>query len=207
MRHIWLTLTVLFLAASVFAAPPAAAEEAGPVIAPTDHVLGQADAPITIIEYGSLTCPHCAEFDRVTLPKLKAGWIDSGKAKLVFRVFPRDQLDLHAAMLASCAAPERYFNFIDTLFQSQDSWTRATDPLQALANIGRLGGVSEDKFKSCMADKALADGIIAQGFAAQSSYGVSSFPTFFINGTMMVPNGNQPIETFDKVLTAAQPKT
>jgi protein-disulfide isomerase len=205
MRQIWLAVAAFVLAASAFG--PAAAQEPGPALAPEDHVLGKDDAPITIIEYASLTCPHCAEFDRETLPKLKAGWIDTGKAKLVFRIFPLNGLDLRAAMLASCAPPERYYAFIDTLYQSQNNWTRASDPMQALGNIGRLGGVSEERFKQCMADEKLQQSIVAQGFAASKSYGVESTPTFFINGARMNPNGAQPIETFDKALTAAQPKT
>jgi len=207
MRQIWLVVAAFVLAIGAFGVRPATAQEAGPGLAPEDHIMGHTDAPITIIEYASLTCPHCAEFDKETLPKLKAGWIDTGKAKLVFRIFPLNGLDLRAAMLASCAPPDRFYSFIDTLYQSQNNWTRASDPLQALGNIGRLGGVSEDRFKQCLADEQLQKSIVAQAFTASKSYGVESTPTFFINGTNMDPNGAQPIETFDKVLTAAQPKT
>src|SRR6185312_15839778 len=138
MRNIWLALAVFCLAAPLLGtAPTARAADQAPPPTPQDHVLGKADAPITITEYASLTCPHCAEFDRDTLPKIKKNWIDTGKAKLVYRDFPLDQLALRAAMLARCAPPDRYFAFINTLFQSQDTWARSSDPEQALERIGR----------------------------------------------------------------------
>jgi protein-disulfide isomerase len=173
--------------------------------APTaqDHVLGKAEAPITIIEYGSLTCPHCAEFDTTTLPDLKKNWIETGKAKLVFRVFPLNGLDLHAAMLARCVPPGSYFAFIDTVYHDQTNWMGAHDPEEALGSIARLAGVSEDKVKSCLADKALQDAVVADAYTAQKSYGVDSTPTFFINGAKMDPNGAQPYDVFDKQLSAA----
>lgn len=206
MRHIWLTLAAFFVLGPLLGGALAAAEEK-PAATSEDHVLGKPDAPVTIIEYASLTCPHCAEFDRDTLPKIKADWIDTGKAKLVFRIFPLNGLDLRAAVLADCAPPERYFAFVDELYRSQDTWARAGDPEQALANIGRLGGVSEDKFKSCLADKKRVDAIAAQGFTAQKAYGVDSTPTFFINGVKPDKNGALPYEAFNQLLTAALPKT
>src|SRR5271156_5092888 len=84
-----------------------------------DHVLGKADAPITIIEYASLTCPHCAEFDKDVVPELKAKYIETGKAKLIFRDFPLDQWALRASVLARCAPADKYFSFVDVLFQNQ----------------------------------------------------------------------------------------
>lgn len=208
MRNIWSALAVFCLAAPLLgAAPPARAADQAPPPTPQDHVLGKADAPITITEYASLTCPHCAEFDRDTLPKIKQNWIDTGKAKLVYRDFPLDQLALRGAMLARCAPPDRYFAFINTLFQSQDTWARSNDPEQALERIARLGGMTEAQFQACMKDKKLADTIAAEAFAAQKDPGVDSTPTFFINGTKMNPNGAQPYEVFDKALTAALPKS
>jgi protein-disulfide isomerase len=206
MRQIWLALAVA-LVVPLLVATPAGAEDPGPAVTPEDRVLGNPDAPITIIEYASLTCPHCAEFDRDTLPKLKASWIDTGKAKLVFRGFPLNQQDLRAQILSRCAPPDRFFAFIDTLFQNQRSWAMADleQTTASLANIGRLGGVSADQFKACLDDGKLADAIQAQAFTAEKSYKVNSTPTFFINGTLMDPNGAQPFEVFDKVLTAARP--
>lgn len=204
MRQIWLILAGFLLVGSIAALPPGVRAEApGPTPEAQDHVLGKSEAPITIIEYGSLTCPHCAEFDRTTLPEVEKNWIETGKAKLVFRVFPLNQLDVRAAMLASCVPAERYFAFIDAVYQSQATWMAAQDPEQALAGIARLAGVAEDKIKSCLDDKALEDAVEAQAYAAQKSFGVDSTPTFFINGVKMDPNGAQPYDVFDKQLAAA----
>lgn len=205
MRQIWLVLAAFLLTASLGAASPAAAAAETVAPAPTaqDRVLGKADAPITIIEYGSLTCPHCAEFNTTTLPDLKKNWIDTGKAKLVFRVFPLNSLDVRAAMLARCVPPDRYFAFIDTVYHDQASWMGAHDPEEALGSIARLAGVSENKIKSCLADKSAQDAVVADAYTAQKSYGVDSTPTFFINGAKMDPNGAQPYDVFDKQLSAA----
>jgi len=208
MRQIWLTLAAFFCVASLLGAPAASFGQApGPTVTPQDHVLGKKDAPITIIEYASLTCPHCAEFDRDTLPKIKENWIDTGKAKLVFRDFPLDRLALKAAMLARCAPPDRYFAFIDTLFQTQRTWELASNPEQELERIAKLGGISDEQFKKCMADEKLADAVTASRYTAEKDYGVDSTPTFFINGVKMNPNGAQPYDVFNKVLTAALPKS
>ena len=205
MRQIWLVLAAFLLTASLGTGSPAvgAAETAAPAPTAQDRVLGKVDAPITIIEYGSLTCPHCAEFNTTTLPDLKKNWIDTGKAKLVFRVFPLNGLDVHAAMLARCVPPDRYFAFIDTVYHDQASWMGAHDPEEALGSIARLAGVSEDKIKSCLADKSAQDAVVADAYTAQKSYGVDSTPTFFINGAKMDPNGAQPYDVFDKQLSAA----
>ncbi|MGO8916775.1 MAG: DsbA family protein [Stellaceae bacterium] len=209
MRKIWLTWAAFFLAVVSVAglAPQSRAEETAPAVTDQDHVLGKPDAPVTIIEYGSLTCPHCAEFDRVTLPDIKKNWIDTGKARLIFRVFPLNELDVHAAMLARCVPPDRYFAFIDTIYQSQAKWMQASDPQQALASIARLAGVGEDKVRTCMADKALQDAVVATAYQAQQA-GVDSTPTFFINGVKPPSdkNGAQPYDVFNQLLTAAQPK-
>ncbi len=204
MRKIWLILLAFCLAAPLLGGPLARAD-AVPTATPQDHALGKADAPVTIIEYASLTCPHCAEFDRDTLPKIKQNWIDTGKAKVVFRDFPLDGLALRAAMLARCAPPQRYFGFIDMLFQNQPTWVRATDPEQALEHIAKLGGMSDEQFQSCMKNEELANAVAASGQTAQKEYGVESTPTFFINGTKLV--GALSYDEFDKALSAAQPKS
>jgi protein-disulfide isomerase len=208
MRQMWLTWAAFFVAAAVVVAAPAAparADEPPPPVGEQDHVLGKADAPITIIEYGSLTCPHCAEFDRDTLPQVEKNWIDTGKAKLVFRVFPLNQVDVRAAMLAHCVPADRYFAFINTLYQDQGTWLEAHDPIQALTSIARLAGLGEDKVKTCLADKSIENDVVSTAYAAQKA-GVDSTPTFFINGVKPEKNGAQPYEVFNQLLTAAQPK-
>jgi protein-disulfide isomerase len=201
MHKIWLALVVFCLIAA-----PSGARAQAAVPAPTsdDRVLGKADAPITIIEYASLTCPHCAEFDKETLPKIKQEWIDTGKARLVYRDFPLDGVALRAAMLARCAPPERYFAFIDTLFQSQQSWAR-NDWEPALVRIAKLGGMSEDQFKKCIGDDALSNSVVQMRTTAANEYGVESTPTFFINGTKLLGAVGYP--AFEKALSAALPKT
>src|SRR5260370_1935721 len=204
MHKFWLTLAAFCVLAPVLGGPVRATE--APSVTPKDRVLGQADAPIAIIEYASLTCRHCAAFDRDVLPKIKKNWIDTGKAKLVYRDFPLDGWALRAAMVARCAPPERYFGFIDALFQGQNAWARPeVDHEQALGRNAKLGGISDDKFQSCIKDEKMADAIAASPVVAGKQDGVESTPTFFINGSKMV--GEQSYEAFEKALTAAQPKT
>jgi protein-disulfide isomerase len=208
MHKIWLALAGGAACAWFLCGSPGAQAVEAPMVTPQDHILGKPEAPLTIIEYGSLTCPHCAEFDRVTLPKIKAAWIDTGKAKLIFRDFPLDQAALKAAMVAQCAPPERYYAFIDTLYQSQSTWaTRSSNLKAALGGIAKLGGLTDEQFSKCIEDPQLQQSITGAEVTAQNSYGVESTPTFFINGVKMDPNGAQPFEVFDRLLTAAMPKS
>jgi len=189
-REIWFVLVTLVTLATAAptraqapATPPPAASTADPLtLTADDRILGKSDAPITIIEYGSLTCPHCAVFEAEVLPKLKEKWFDSGKAKLVFRAFPRDEVDLHAAAIAMCVAPDRFFAFTDAIFASQDQWFAASDHKAALARIALLGGVNKTKFDACYDDKTVSDKLLASRLVASQQLGVDSTPTFFING-------------------------
>ena len=115
-----------------------------------ERVLGKAGAPVTIIEYASLTCPHCAAFHKDVLPQLKAKYVDTGKVKIVYRDFPLDGRATLAAMVARCAPPERYFGFLDALFRSQTQWGRAEDPKKALAQIAKVGGMGDAESDACM---------------------------------------------------------
>lgn len=163
-----------------------------------DIVLGKDSAPVTIYEYSSMTCPHCATFHKDTLPKLKQDWIDTGKAKLVLRDFPLDPLALAASMLAHCAGPDRYYGFVDVLFQTQAQWARSDNPGQALKNIARLGGIPEDKFDACLKDEPLMTAIKARQNEAQTKYNISSTPTFVIEGDKI--EGAQSYDKFADVL-------
>jgi protein-disulfide isomerase len=190
------TFLVVFAALSA----PALAQEA---LKPTaeDHVLGKPDAPITILEYASLTCPHCAAFHRETLPQVKKDWIDTGKAKLVFRHFPFDRAALSAAQLTECAGPDKYFTFLDVLFQQQETWVRG-DPTANLTRIAKLGGIPEDKVQACLKDEKLANKIVAGRLQGEKELGVNSTPTFFINGRKVV--GAEPYEQFNTTLKAVE---
>lgn len=205
MQKIWLALAGLMLLSMALASAPARADEV-PVLTPNDRVLGKAEAPITIFEFFSLTCPHCADFAENTFPKVKAEWIDTGKAKLVYRDYPLDRNALKAAVLARCAPPEQYPAFVATLFQEQDVWGVMNDPTDGLRRIARLGGMTDDQFDKCMANDALAQQIIGGEYDARQKYGVDSTPTFFINGKKVV--GALPYDDFEKELgkvSAAMP--
>src|SRR5438270_5668045 len=140
MRKLGFSLLVLLAIGGAFAAH-AEGSAGGPdavkalAVQPEDRILGKPDAPITIVEYASLTCPHCAHFATEVLPKLKEKWIDSGKARLVLRDFPLDEPAMRAAMVARCAAPGRYFPLVDTLFSSQEKWAAVKDWRGALEKI------------------------------------------------------------------------
>jgi protein-disulfide isomerase len=199
LRRIALGIVVLLFGLSPLATAPARAAVVPLEQALAERVLGKADAPITIVEYASLTYPHCRDFDQETLPKIKAAYIDTGKAKLVFRDFPLDGLALRAAAMARCAPPDRYFALIDILFKQQDSWSRAKDPMDALGKLGRLAGMTQETVDSCLKDEKLLDGVVNIRVQAEHDAKVESTPTFVINGTKI--SGAQPFEEFDKVLS------
>ena len=170
-----------------------------------DRVLGKPDAPITIVEYASLTCPHCAHFENDVLPELKKKWIDTGKAKLVLRDFPLDEPALRAAMIARCAPPDRYYAYVDTFFAAQEKWVMARDYREALARLVKLGGMSKDEFDKCLNDTALENKIVGERLVASKELDVNSTPTFFINGTKFA--GAPTVEEFDKVLSGLSAKS
>ena len=124
---------------------------------PGEQILGDPDAPVTLIEYASLTCPHCAQFHTEVLPDLKERYIATGKVRLIYRDFPLDERALMAAALAHCAGPDRYFGFLDVLFETQSSWARAEDYLGALKKLGKLGGMSDEQMDQCLADDELTN--------------------------------------------------
>jgi protein-disulfide isomerase len=149
---------------------------------PGDMAIGAKDAPVTIVEYFSLTCPHCQTFHVDTYKPLKEAYIDTGKVRFVARDFPLNRPALHAAILARCAGPDRYFAFIDTLFNTFNEWTRASDYLKALEQLGQLGGVSAEQFRACLDDEELEASVLGSIMEAQSEYDVGSTPTFIVNG-------------------------
>lgn len=149
---------------------------------PQEHALGDPQAPVTIIEYASLTCPHCAQFHTEVLPELKERYIEPGKVRLIYRDFPLDERALDAAALAHCAGPDRYFGFLDVLFQTQASWAGADDHIAALKRLGKLGGLSEAEMDACLSDDELTDGILRSRLEGQNEHQVSSTPTLVIDG-------------------------
>ena len=205
MTRMW---ALLILIGGLLAASPAAigAESAPPVpdasllaINKNDRILGRPDAPITIIEYASMSCPHCAHFSNTVLPELKKKWIDTGKAKLVLRDFPLDKLALRAAMVQRCAPPDRFYAFVDTFFADQQQWVLADDYKAALARLAELGGMSKSEVEACLKNTALENQILEERLVASKDLGVDATPTFFINGTKF--SGEPTVAEFDKVLS------
>ena len=191
-------------AISVAQATPAA-QPAADALSPRrengDMVIGAANAPVTIIEYASLTCPHCAHFHTETLPKLKSEYVQTGKVKYVFRDFPLDGLALRAAMIAQCAGPERYFTFLDVFFQQQANWTKGNDPEQMIASLKRLartGGMTEAQIDGCLKDQKVQDAVLASRMGGEKQFGVKSTPTLIINGK--AHPGALPFDELDKII-------
>lgn len=198
-------------------APTTPAQPPGeqPEIGPDEHVLGKIDAPVTIIEYASMTCPHCADFHAKTMPRIKSEYIDKGLVRFVFRPFPLDQLAARATLLAQCAPGDGYFSMLDILFRSQNDWSSAPDRVAALKQIGRTVGLSDANMDRCMADQAAIDKVVAGMQDAQSRFGIDSTPSFVVNGKTYT---NRPFEDFkaengtmepgfDKIIKDLLPKT
>ena len=165
-------------------APGGSVGEAAKVRA-DDFVIGSPSAPVTVIEYASLTCPHCRNFHENILPALKSAYVDSGKVRLVYRDFPLDGLALRASMLARCSGRERFFGFLDILFKRQAQWAGSPDPLAALAKVAALGGLNADDFKACLKNTKIETLVLAQRQEAEKAFAVESTPSFIINGQLV----------------------
>lgn len=211
-RNIWfllvflLTLTGVNPTVAQAPADPAARVAVDPkTLAPRkegdDMVMGAPNAPITIIEYASLTCPHCANFHTGSLPQIKEQYIDRGLVKFIYRDFPLDRAALWASMLARCSGPERYFGFLDVLFRQQNTWARGNDAQAIqdnLKRLARLGGFSDATFSSCLSDKAVETAVLDQSLKGEREFKISSTPTLIINGNKHT--GSISFEDIDKVL-------
>jgi protein-disulfide isomerase len=147
-----------------------------------DMVMGKPDAPVTIVEYASMTCPHCAHFHETTLPELKTKYIDTGKVKLILREFPFDPRAQAGFMLARCSK-DNYFPMVDVLFKQQATWAAPdADPKGALLQLSKLAGFTQESFNACLTDQKLLDQIMSVQKRGADEFGVESTPTFFING-------------------------
>lgn len=184
-RRIALTLLGGAVALPLLAGAPASAQtvdaarlaEAGPL---PEMSLGSPDAPVTVYEYASMTCSHCARFHNTTFKEIKERYIDTGQVRFVMREFPLDRLAAAAFILARCE-PDMYWPIVDTLFEKQPDWAFVSPPLPPLRNLMAQAGFSQEKFDACLRNEELLAGIQAvreQGLAI----GVEATPTFFING-------------------------
>ena len=182
---------------------PEGSVDADKLLAPgalPDKQLGSDDAPVTIVEYASATCGHCANFHARTLPAIKEKYIDTGKARLIFREFPFDPLAMGAFMLARCA-DDNYFPMVDVLFEQQGTWARAEKPSAELLKIARLAGFTQERFEACLTDDALLKDVTAVKERGEKDFGVNATPTFFINGQKY--SGDMSVEVFSAIIDHA----
>ena len=196
------TVAIVVAIAGIEGLQPAAAQSAGAaelMVPPPlgDRVLGKEDAPVTVVEYASMTCPHCAHFHETTYPELKKRYIDTGKVRFIFREFPLDPLAAGASMLARCADKEQFFPLIETLFQQQSKWA-VEKPIPQLLAIAKQAGFSEEKFKACLSDQKMLDAMQAEQKRATDKFQVNSTPTLFVNGKKHV--GGISIDDLAKVI-------
>jgi protein-disulfide isomerase len=165
-----------------------ASDVAKPVSLP-DMAIGPADAAVTITEFASMTCPHCAAFNAEVFPKIKSTYIDTGKIRYIFREFPLDIKAAAGSMLARCIAKDdaaKYFAVVDVLFKQQMDWAYGkTSTTEGLGRIGKQAGLSQDQVDSCLKDQALLDKIAADQKYAADILKVNSTPTFFVNGDVI----------------------
>ena len=153
--------------------------EPGPL---KEMTMGDENAPVTIVEYMSMTCPHCAAFHEENFKPLQEKYIDTGKVRFVLREFPFDPRAAAAIMLARCAPENQFFPMVDVLFKQQRTWAIAPDGREALLQIARLAGFTQESFEACLTNQKLLDDVNAVRTKAGNEFGVQSTPTFFVNG-------------------------
>ncbi len=204
-RRMALTATAATL--SLISGIPALAQEAASAEGATTreiltNAIGAEDAPVSVVEYASFTCPHCREFHMTVFPSLKAEYIDTGKVRFEMREVYFDRFGLWAAMIARCAPPDRYFGIVDVLFTTQANWARGDDPNAIVANlyaIGRQAALTDDEMEACLQDMGWAKALIADYQKNAEADDVKGTPTFVIDGKT---HTNMPWEEFKALLDA-----
>lgn len=190
--------------------PPLSAQQAkGPSEVPVEELmkpvglpdlaLGPADAKVTVVEYASMTCGHCAHFTTDIWPKFKEKYVDTGKVRYIFREFPLDNLAAAASMLARCTGGDKAFPLIEVLFEKQKEWAFGEgNPVPRLFEIAKQAGFTQESFDKCLTDQKLLDDITGTRTRASDVFGVSATPTFYINGKKL--DGSPTMEKFDQMI-------
>jgi protein-disulfide isomerase len=188
---------------------PVVAQSKGPTEVPVDELmkpvglpdlaLGPVDAKVTVVEYASMTCGHCAHFTKDVWPNFKQKYVDTGKVRYVFREFPLDNLAAAASMLARCTGQDKAFPLIEVLFEKQQEWAFGEgNPVPRLFEIAKQAGFTQESFDKCLTDQKLLDEITAGRTRASDVFGVSSTPSFYINGKKL--DGAPTMEKFDAMI-------
>ncbi len=194
------------LAAPLWIAPvlaedaPASANAPAAKVEIVDMAMGKADAPVTVIEYASFTCPHCAAFEAEVFPEIKKAYIDTGKVRFILREVYFDRYGLWASMVARCGGEMRFFGIAEMLFKDQKQWLNGQDPAATADNlrkIGRSAGMTDAELNACLADEATATALVDWYNANQLKDGVEATPSFIINGEKV---SNMSYAEFAKVL-------
>lgn len=175
--------------------------EPGPL---PEKIFGNSDAPVTIIEYASITCHHCMRFHTETWPGLKTKYVDTGLVRFIMREFPLDPLAAGGFMLARCAGDEKWYAVVDLLYRTKESWGHAKNPADALFEAVRFAGFTKETFEACLTNEELFKNIKLISEKASQEFGVNSTPTFFINGEKRV--GALKLEEFDSIIQPLLPK-
>ncbi|MDR6104483.1 protein-disulfide isomerase [Agrobacterium larrymoorei] len=163
-----------------------------------DRALGDANAPVKIVEYMSMTCPHCAHFHNTAFEEIKKKYIDTGKVYFIIREFPFDPRAAAAFMLARCAPEQQYFPFVSMLFKQQQSWATAQDARAALLQMSKMAGFSQESFEACLTNQQLLNDVNATMQRGATEFGVNSTPTFIINGKKY--SGDMSVETMSALI-------
>jgi protein-disulfide isomerase len=182
------------LSLPALAQAPTALLDPGPL---PEKVFGAAEAPVTVIEYASLTCHHCMNFHMNTWPAFKAKYVDSGKVRFIIREFPLDPLAMAGFMLARCAGEEKWYPVVDMFYRTQEGWAHSDKPLDGLTQAMRQAGMGKDGVEACLKREDIYQGI-KQVSERAKGFGVESTPTFFVNGKKEV--GALSLEQFDAIL-------
>jgi protein-disulfide isomerase len=162
-----------------------------------DIAMGAENAPVTIVEYASMTCGHCANFSVKTFPQIKERYIDTGKVRYILREFPLDPLAAGAFMLARCAGKDKYYSIVESLFAQANKWV-VQNPLPALFAIAKQAGFTKQSFDECLSNQKLLDELEEVRKRGADEFKIQSTPTFFVNGERLL--GDQPFSEFEKLI-------